>query len=342
MPVTKTSTKKRARSFSERDLATTGVVGTIVLGAVLALALNLGKLPVIGGGEEYTAYFSDAGSLASGDDVLVAGLRIGQVSEITLDGTRVAVQIEVSDKNVSLGDRTRAAIITETVLGKAAVRLDPAGRGDLDAPIPLARTAPQYDITAALDDLTGTTQAIDVAGLSDAIDTVNATFAESPEELHAALTGIASLSDTIATRDAGIRDLLASAESVTGLLKDRNEQISVLLADGAALLAVVDARKQQITKLLENTTALANALQQLVRTHQKKLGPALEGLNETLRLLNKNKVNLEKSIKGLNAYASTLGNAVSSGPYFDGYVSNLTSPSSLVPILSDIMAGESR
>ena len=53
-------------------------------------------------------------------------------------------------------------------------------------------------------------------------------------------------------------------------------------------------------------------------------------------VLNKNKADLQASITGLRGYATAFGEALASGPWFDAYIQNLTSPSTLVPILSGV------
>ena len=57
----------------------------------------------------------------------VSGLRVGQVSSVSLDGPRVLVEFNV-DKNIRLGDRTEAAIKTKTLLGAKIVEVAPARR----------------------------------------------------------------------------------------------------------------------------------------------------------------------------------------------------------------------
>ena len=52
------------------------------------------------------------------------------------------------------------------------------------------------------------------------------------------------------------------------------------------------------------------------------------------KLLNENKKSLQDSITGLRGYATAFGEAISSGPWFDAYIQNLTSPGTLAPIIS--------
>ena len=120
-----------------------GLVGTVAVVAVMALAMQVGKLPFSDGGRELSAYFTEAGGLRAGAPVLVSGARVGKVKSISIEGDRVRVRFTVTNAKVSLGNETTAAISTLTLLGKAGLQLHPEGGGNLrrGATIPVSRTS---------------------------------------------------------------------------------------------------------------------------------------------------------------------------------------------------------
>jgi len=111
--------------------------------------------------------------------VRVSGLGVGKVSDVRLEGTKVLVDFTVRD-GVELGDRTEAAIKTETVLGTKFLELTPRGDGNLTGTIPIERTKSPYDLPDALGDLTTTISALDTAQLSSALTTLADTFKDTP------------------------------------------------------------------------------------------------------------------------------------------------------------------
>ena len=127
---------------------------------------------------------------------------------------------------VDLGDRTEAAIKAETVLGTKMLELTPRGDGELTGTIPLERTKSPYDLPTALGDLTTTISALDTTQLSSSLTTLADTFKDTPPELKIALEGVARFSDTLNTRDAQLRNLLADANKVTAVLGKRSDQIA--------------------------------------------------------------------------------------------------------------------
>ena len=80
-------------------------------------------------------------------------------------------------------------------------------------------------------------------------------FQDTPESVRPVIGGLSRLSNTIASRDAELRTLLAKARDVTGVLADRDQQITTLLSDGNLLLAELTARRDAIHSLLVNTSA---------------------------------------------------------------------------------------
>jgi len=329
----------RIKSFTERDTLTMGIVGTIVVALMLGISLGWDHLPFVDHGTHYSAVFAEAGELQSGDAVVVSGVDVGTVSHVRLDRGHVLIDFDITDNSTHLGSDTRARIVTLTLLGKAGLELDPAGAGTLpaDARIPLVRTTSPYDVTTALADLTDTTSQIDVPALAKALSTVSVTFKATPAQLNAALSGVSRISRTIASRDQALQELLANSSAVTGVLNQRNAKIASLLGLGSNLLAELNARQQAIVALLDEATQLSDALSTLVQRNNAALASALDQLNKAVALLNRNKTNLQQTLDGLANYSVELGEAVASGPFFDAYVQNLTSPASLVPVLSGVL-----
>lgn len=105
-----------------------GVLGTVILACVTVVAFQYNKLPFIKNTDDYAAYFSEAGGIKPGNAVRVSGMGVGRVSDLRLEGTKVRIGFTVR-KGVVLGDRTEAAIKTETILGAKMLELTPRGTG---------------------------------------------------------------------------------------------------------------------------------------------------------------------------------------------------------------------
>ena len=327
------------RIISADRLAVRGIVGTTVLVLVVVAALNLNRLPLIGNSDVLHVEFAEAGGLKSGDAVMISGAQVGKVRDVHLEGDHVVADIVITDGDVELGDRTEARIITMTLLGRAAVALEPRGAGELEAgdAIPVERTSSPYNLTSTLNQLTETTAEIDKEQLAEALQQASATLSASSPDLGPALDGITALSTAVSANDDELRSLLDRADRVTGVLAGRDQQIASLLGAGESLLSELDARHEVLVSLLRSARGLASQLRLTLRDTDDVLGPALEELDGVVDVLNENKDDLQASITGLRGYATAFGEALASGPWFDAYIHNLTSPATLAPIISGVV-----
>jgi len=307
--------------FRERNPVIIGAAGIAVIVALLAFAFNIDDIPLLAG-RAHSAALSEAGGLKPGDDVRIAGVKVGKVTGVALDGDHVRVDFRVN-RSTELGDRTSASVRIKTILGQKFLMLEPAGDGELGGEIPLERTVAAYDVVEAFSDLATTAEGIDTEQYATALDTIADTFRDSPEEVRAAVDGLGRLSRTIASRDAQLRTLLDHAEGVTQVLSDRNQELVTLLTDGDLLLQELRKRRDDIHTLLVNTVTLSEQLTALVRENRAAIRPALANLEAVLATLRANQESLDRSIELLAPFVRVFANTIGNGRWFDTYVQNL-------------------
>ncbi|MEU3886975.1 MCE family protein [Streptomyces sp. NPDC029041] len=310
--------------FRERSPLVIGAVGLTVLALLTVAAFNADRLPVIGDGDTYSAAFAEAGGLKPGDEVRIAGVKVGKVEEVDLDGDHVKVTFKIKDEP-GFGTDTGASIRVKTILGAKYLALHPRGRGQLEpgSEIPLKRTVPAYDVVQAFSDLTTTTEKVDTDRLAKALDTISTTFEDSPQEVRASIKGLSKISRTVASRDKALGELLDHANGVTGVLADRSGDFTALVEDGDKLFKEISKRRAAIHKLLKTSAALGIQLSGLVQDNDKEIGPALKGLDTVVKMLERNQAGLERSIKLLAPYVRVFTNTLGNGRWFDSYVQNL-------------------
>lgn len=77
--------------FRSRNPIPIAIAGITAIGLLLFGAFNAEALPIIGGGTVYHAAFVDAAGLRPGDEVRVAGVKVGKVDSIELNGQQVEI-----------------------------------------------------------------------------------------------------------------------------------------------------------------------------------------------------------------------------------------------------------
>ena len=312
------------RPFRERNPVPIGIVGILIIVGILLIGMNAGNIPFLGGGgDTYAAAFTEAAGLKPGEEVRIAGVKVGTVKTVDLEGDHVRVDFRINP-GVEFGAQSRAEIKIKTLLGQHYLAIVPHGRGQQspDDEIPTSRTTPPFDVMPAFSKLTKQTEKIDTKQLAKAFNTISNTFKDSPPEVKASLRGLSRLSRTVASRDDDLRELVRHTNRVSGVLADHTREFTKLIDDGDKLLRELRKRRAVIHSLLVNTVIFANQVNGLINDNKRQLKPALDHLNSVIKVLNKNQGNLDKSLNLLGPFIRQLTDATSNGRWLDGYVQN--------------------
>jgi phospholipid/cholesterol/gamma-HCH transport system substrate-binding protein len=308
-------------------LAITGIL--VILVAVL-VAFN--GTTLFGGGDTYKAYFGEAAGLQTDDRVTVAGVEVGRVRSVELDGNQVLVTFHVDDAWV--GDRSGVSIQIATLLGSKYLALDPQGEADQDpdTTIPRTRTVSPFDVVEAFNGLSGTVDQLDTGQLADSLRTLADTFRDTPGEVRGTLDGLSRLSTTISSRDAQIKQLLAGSRNLSTILANRRGEFDKLLSDGNLLLGELQQRKDAIDRLLTGTRSLSRQLSGLVADNSAQLRPTLETLDRVTAVLQSNQDNLAATLRNEAVFLRLFTNATGNGRWFDNYICGLLPTPSIGPL----------
>ncbi|MQY25532.1 MCE family protein [Nocardia aurantia] len=240
------------------------LIVSAVLSWTVVVTLERG---VAGGTSKYSALFSDVSGLRVGDDVRVAGVRVGRVESIGLAGTVARVGFRVQNDQVLYGDST-VSVTYQNLIGQRYLGIARSGQGDLaalrpGAEVPIERTEPSFDISKLLngfEPLFGTLdhKAVDnisgaliraLQGDNGAITTLIAettqlaeTFAGPDEMLGRVITNLTTIVDNLAKQSGNLTTVIQQTRTVFEGL-DANRQA---LFDSVDEIAKVVGRASQI------------------------------------------------------------------------------------------------
>jgi phospholipid/cholesterol/gamma-HCH transport system substrate-binding protein len=313
-----------SKPFRERNPVVVGAISLAVVAALILAAFNAQNLPIIGGGDVYYAAFMEAGGLKANDEVRIAGVRVGKVEKVELDGDHVKVTFRIEDP-ADFGKDTRADIKVKTLLGAMFLALEPAGSGQLSAgsEIPVSRTSSPYDVVKAFSGLAETSDRIDTDQLAQSLTTLADLTRNTPEEFRSALDGVSRLSSNIAAKNDQINTLLGNLQNVSEVLDARDQDIVGLMRDSDVLFRALVKRRDSVHRLLVSTTTLSTELTALVRQSRADLQPALSHLQSVVDVLNKNEDNIDNSLRLMAPFYRVFANTLGNGPWFDTYIQNM-------------------
>lgn len=310
--------------FRERNPVKVGAVSLMVILLMIVVAFKAEDLPLIGGGSTYYADFAEAGGLKSGDPVRIAGVRVGKVDSVSLDGNHVKVAMRIKTDS-PFGSQTRAAIKIGTLLGAMYVDIEPAGGGQLSkgAEIPVSHTQSPYDVVQAFTGLARTAGRIKTGQLAKSLTTLADLTRTTPKSFRQALAGVSALSDNVAAKDQKINALLKNLNSVTGTLDKRDQDVVTLMKDASTLFGALVKRRQSVHNLLVATSRLSTQLSDLIDKSRADLKPALTHLRSVVDILDRNQDNLDSTLSEMAPFYRLFSNVLGDGPWFDTYIQNL-------------------
>jgi len=322
------------RNFAELNQKSVGALALLVTVLLLVVALNLNGIRSALG-QSFQAEFRESAGLNVGSDVEISGVRVGQVRAVEIEGDRVVVSF-TTDR--TLGDETTASIKSATVLGTKVLSLRPDGSADMadGERIPLARTTSPYDLTTAVADLTTTTGKLDTDLLARALNSISATFEDTPDELRTILKGTRRLAEVVNKRDAQLASLLENANLVTGVLAERNAEIISIISDADLVLAALEEREWVLSRLVDGLDEVTTQVSGVLRDNEDLVGPAMAELNRTLDVVNAHRKDLREALTYFSGFTQSLFDALGNGPFFYGYLGGVA-PANMAPLIDDVI-----
>ena len=313
------------KPFRERNPVIIGAISLAVIVLLILAAFRAQDLPLIGGGDTYTAAFSESGGLKPDDPVRIAGVRVGKVEKIELDGDHVKVTFRVKTDS-EFGTETGAAIRVNTLLGAMYLALEPAGSGQLEA----GRGDPGRAHQLAVRRRRGVLR----AGRDRRRDRHRpagpvADHAGRPDPQHArgvpgrAVRRLPALGEHRGRRTSGSACCCSNLQRVSTVLNERDEDIVDLMKQSDTLFQALVARRDAVHNLLVSTSTLSSELSALVRQSRDDLKPALTQLDDVVGILNKNEENIDNGLRLMAPFYRVFANTLGNGPWFDTYIQNM-------------------
>ena len=276
--------------------------------------------------KQYKAIFSDATGVVKGDDVRVAGVKVGNVQNVEIvDRTKARVTFKVA-KDQALTDSTKATIRYRNLVGQRYISLSEGVGGPNTLPdgatIPLDRTAPALDLTVLFNGFKPLFAALspeDINKLSYEIITV---FQGEGGTLESLLSHTASVTSTLASRDQVIGSLITNLNEVMVTIGNRDEQLSDLLIKLRQFVSGLSDDRQAILGSLDSISALAVQTSDLVTGIRPSLTTDVKQLNKVAGNLDRNKAEIDRALQVLPIKLNKVGRTAIYGSFFNFYLCN--------------------
>ncbi len=310
------------RSLEPANRPRIGLMGILVTLLVLGVGQSLTSVPMLFARPSYYGQFTDSGGISAGDKVRIAGMDVGKVEGLEIDGDHVLMKFSIGTNTI--GTESRLAIKTDTILGKKIVEIQTRGSRRLrpGSILPIGQSTTPYQIYDAFFDVTKAASGWDIDTVKQSLHVLSQTIDQTYPHLSAALDGVAKFSATIGERDDQIKHLLAEANQVAGVLGDRSEQADRLLVNAKTLLAAFNERGRAIDALLGSIAAFSEQVNGLINDNPN-LNRVLEQLHQISEILVQRKEDVAAGLTEVGHFLPSLNEAIASGPFFKVVLHNL-------------------
>ena len=296
------------------------VVTTVATGL---LVITIGNVS-FSGTKEYKAEFVDATGVVKGDDIRIAGVKVGSVNEVeVIDRTRALVSFEVQDDSPVTG-ATNAEIRFRNLVGQRYITLT-RGIGDTQtlqegSTIPVEKTSPALDLTVLFNGFKPLFQALSPSDLNKLSFEIIQVFQGEGGNLESLLSHTASVTQTLASRDQVIGDLIDNLNEVLDHIGDRDDQLTELIRSFQVFIGGLKEDRHAILGSLDQISALSVQTADLVDGIREPFVDDIRELRETAGNLDENKAELDRALQVLPIKLTKVGRTAIYGSWFNFYL----------------------
>lgn len=305
------------------DLLRLTVFMVITALATGVLIVTIGNLS-FGETKEYAAEFVDATGVVPGDDVRVAGVKVGNVEEVDVAGPERALVTLKIDSDVVMDDATHVTIKYRNLLGQRYLALTQEGssgdRMDAGETIPVDRTKPALDLTVLFNGFKPLFQALSPDDINKLSFEVVQVFQGEGGTLQNLLASTASVTQTLAERDEVIGDLLDNLDYVLDHIADRDAQLTRLIGSFRNLVSGLKDDREAILSSLESISDLSVHTAALLTDIRRPFVDDIRELREVATNLNENRREIDRSIQVLPIKLRKIGRTATYGSWFNFYL----------------------
>jgi len=296
------------------------VVTTLATGVLVATIGNIS----FAGATTYKAVFADATGVNKGDDIRVAGVKVGTVKDVSItDRTRAQITFTVDD-STSVTEATHATIKYRNLVGQRYIALtqDVGSTTKLaeGATIPIARTTPALDLTVLFNGFKPLFQALSPSDINQLSYEIVQVFQGEGGTLESLLAHTASVTSTLADRDQVISDLVDNLSEVLDHVADRDEQLNELITTFRQFVGGLNSDSDAILGSLDQISELSVQTASLVKGIRSPLVTDIANLRRLTANIQRNRGELDRALQVLPIKLTKVGRTAIYGSWFNFYL----------------------
>ncbi|KUH98417.1 mammalian cell entry protein [Mycolicibacterium acapulense] len=249
-----------------------------------------------------TAHFTTATAIYPGDEVRIAGVKVGSIESIKPVGTQAEMRLVV-DHGIRVPAGAKAVIVAQNLVSARYVQLTPAyesGPVMADgAVIPLDRTAVPVEWNEVKEQLMrlatdlGPAEGMSTGSVGRFIDSAAGALGGNGDKLRQTLAQLSGVGRILADGSGNIVDTINHLQTFVTALRDSNEQIVQFQDRFATLTSVVDDSRSDLDAALKNLSAVVGETTRFIRGSRDQTAEQIQRLANVTQNLVDNRMALE-------------------------------------------------
>ena len=293
-----------------------GLVVRVVALVVVAVVFAAGVIIVYGNvrfeaSRTYTALFTDASGVRSGDDVRVAGVTVGRVEGVELGKDNLAhVELSVRERTPVLVG-SQGIVRYKNLIGQRFVEITEGSgstaRLDDGGVIPVAQTRPALDLDELYNGFAPLFDGLQPAQINELSGSIINVLQGQAGAVTSLLTQISSLTRTLADRDAVIGELITNLNSVLDTVNSRRDQVSDLVVQLQQLISGLAQERSSLGTSLVQFDRLTGTVADVLAQARPDLRGNIAEVDRLSRVVNADAPQLNLLLQQAPGYYQILG-----------------------------------
>jgi phospholipid/cholesterol/gamma-HCH transport system substrate-binding protein len=302
------------KAFTERRPRVLGGVAVLVM-AVLVIAIIFLNRNIFNSGYQVSARFSNAAGIGSGTDVLVAGVKVGTVTGVKVDGNAVDATMSINHGTV-LPHHTLASVQVETLLGVVDVALQPVSgwSSPLRPDAMITNTSVPVEFYQVQNTAGHLLTQTNAKALNNIIESLATITQGKQQQVAQIIKGLGALTTTVDQRSGEVSQLIDSANTVSSTLNSRDQQLTSVLDNLNTVTGGLANQSGDLASLINNIDQMATQTNSLVGQDRPQLNSLLQNLHQVLGVVSTHQVDVAQGVSYLGAALKGFASVGYSGP----------------------------
>jgi phospholipid/cholesterol/gamma-HCH transport system substrate-binding protein len=252
--------------------------------ALLLILVNTMSNGLGSDSRRFDAMFADVSGLRPGDDVKVAGVRVGRVEDIQVDGDGARVSFELADTQPLL-DTTKIVMRYQNLLGQRYLALVQTGDRGAElaggATVPVNLTSPGFDLTELLNGFRPLFEVLEPADVNALATSMVKVLQGEGGTVEVLLQQTTELTNFVADRDEVIGDVLTNLTPVLDNLAGQGDEFTATVQELRSLMSGLARDRRAIGSSIDGVSRLVGSTSRLLRDVRE---PAVDSIHEFVQV----------------------------------------------------------